>query len=127
MLDYNQVRRNLGDVYNIQTKFGYGATFNRAYLDFLTFDKGNNQEMQDLLNVRYILTDKILDSSNYIFKDSVQHLHLYERKTYYPRVYWKSQIGERGKEIEEKNKSSIQEQAYSDGYQRFAVECTAAD
>lgn len=127
MEDYGRVRRNLGDVYTIQTKYGYGATTNRAYFDFMNFGKGENEEIQDLLNVRYILSDKLLDSTNYIFKDSVRHMNLYERRTYYPRVYWKSQLGMKGEAIEEENKGSIREQVYSDGYQRFEVDCGTPD
>jgi hypothetical protein len=126
MQDYSRVRRNVGDVYNIQTKYGYGATVNRAYFDFINFNKGANADIDDLLNVRYILTDKTLDS-NYVFKDSARHLNLYERKNYYPRVYWKSQLGKRGGEIEEENKSTIQPLAYSDLYQKFEVDCKTRD
>jgi len=126
MKNYAYERRNLGDLYNIQTSFGYGATYNKAYLDFLTVDQSPNSEIGDLLNIRYIITDKILDS-NFIFKDSVQHLLLYEKLNYYPRVYWRHQLGMKGAAIEAENNGSVKQTAYSDYYQRIEVDCAGPD
>lgn len=126
MQDYSRVRRNLGDVYDIQTQLGYGATYNRSYLDFLSIDRTLDGEVASLMNIKYVITDKVLDA-NYVFKDSVQGLRLYERRNYYPRIYWKSQLGKKGSEIEEENKASIHQLAYTDLYQKIDVECPAHD
>lgn len=120
------LRRNIGDVYNIQTKLGYGATMNKAYFDFICADWALNSEVNDLLNVKYVLTDKILDS-NFIFKDSTQHLNLYERKNCYPRIYWRSQLGKPGAIIEEENKPTIKQLVYSDSYQKIEIDCPTPD
>jgi hypothetical protein len=119
-------RRNLGDVYNIQTKLGYCATMNKPYFDFISAGWALNSEVNDLLNIRFIITDKTLDS-NFNFKDSTKELKLYERKNYYPRIYWKSQIGQSGPVIEEENKESIRQSVYSDLYQKIEVECPGHD
>jgi hypothetical protein len=119
-------RRNLGDVYAIQTKSGYGATMNKPYYDFLSVDWSMGGQVNDLLNIKYIITDKVLDS-NFIFVDSVQHQHLYERKNYYPRYYWKSQLGMPGAQIEKANASTIKQLAYGDLSQELVVNCTQAD
>jgi len=124
MNTYAMIRRNVGDMYNIQTKYGYGGTVNMSYFDFINYNK--DPEIDDLLNVKYVITDKVLDS-NFIFKDSVQRLHLYERKSWYPRCYWKHQLGRRGVEIEAENKATIHQLAYSDLYQKFEVNCSAPD
>jgi hypothetical protein len=126
MANYALEWRNLGDIYAIQTKSGYGATVNRAYSYFIRVDPRPNSEVNDLLNVRYILTDKRLDSS-FIFKDSIRGLRLYERRNYYPRCYWKRQLGKPGEEIEKENAGVIQPLEYSDQYQKIAVECTVPD
>jgi hypothetical protein len=124
--DYNQERRNLGDLYAIQTRYGYGATINLAYANFIDARRGNDPVADDLLNVRYVLTDKNLDSTC-IFKDSVSGMRLYERRTWYPRVYWKRQLGLSGAQIETQNAGAIRQLAYRDGYERYAVNCIAAD
>jgi len=126
MMDYTYERRNLGNIYNIQTSFGYGATYNKAYLDFLNVDRRPNSEIGDLLNIRYVITDKILDSS-FIFKDSTQGIRLYEKTNYYPRMYWKSQLGTRGAVIEAANRESLRQTAYNDVYQRIEINCAAKD
>jgi len=126
MSDYALERRNLGDLYNIQTRSGYSATVNQAYADFTGIDQSLHSEVNDLLNVRYILTDKLLDS-NFIFKDSIPNLKLYETKNWYPRCYWKRQLGLPGKIIEEENRSSIQQLAYSDQYEKLVIDCPQKD
>jgi hypothetical protein len=126
MDNYAYERRNLGDVYNIQTSFGYSATYNKAYLDFFNLDRRPNSEIGDLLNIRYVITDKTLDS-NFIFKDSVPGIRLYEKRNYYPRIYWKRQLDMRGEEIEIENKGTIRQTEYSDLYQRIEVDCAAHD
>jgi hypothetical protein len=124
--DYALVRRNLGDIYSIQTKWGYGATINKAYSDFANIDQRLNSEVNDLLNVRYVITDKQLDPDA-IFRDSSDHLMLYERRTWYPRCYWKRQLGEIGAQIEAENKEAIHSLLYSDNEQRLEVSCERSD
>jgi hypothetical protein len=126
MSDYALERRNLGNMYNIQIPYGYSATYNKAYLDFLNVDGNLNSETNNLLNIRYIITDKILDSA-FILKDSVQQIKLYEKRNYYPRIYWQRQLSLHGAEIEAENKSTIQQLAYSDLYQKIAVDCQIPD
>lgn len=126
MNNYSLVRRNLGAIYTIQTNWGYGATVNKPYADFTEMDHVRNPEINDLLNVRYVLADAPLDS-NFIFKDSLGQIMLYERKTWYPRCYWKRQLGKQGNEIEIENQGFIRELAYSDYYQKFDVRCEIPD
>ena len=120
------LRRNIGDIYPIQTKLGYGATMNKSYFDFIGAGWDLNSEVNDLLNIRYVVTDKALDS-NFLYRDSAAHLKLYERKHYYPRAYWKKQLGMQGPSIEEENKGAIRQTAYSDGYQRIEIDCQEPD
>jgi len=71
---------------------GYSATYNKSYFDFLNIDQRPNSKIGDLLNIRYVITDKILDSS-FIFKDSTQGLHLYEKPNFYPPYVLEKPIG----------------------------------
>jgi hypothetical protein len=119
-------RYNLGNVYSIQTDLGYGATENIAYMNFHNYPKLSESDIDDFLNIRYMLTNLHLDSS-YRFLDSAGTWTLYERKNYYPRVYWKKQIGKRGAAIEEENKGKVRELVYEDLYQKYAVTCTSSD
>jgi len=124
--NYGLERRNLGDVYNIQTKWGYGATVNKPYSDFVHFDQRRSSEIDDLLNVRYVMTDKKLDSG-YIYKDSDQQLRLYERRSWYPRCYWKRQLDLSGAAIEAENKDSIKLLSYTDNEQKLNIRCGVTD
>jgi len=126
MKDHGLEKRNLGDMYAIQTTFGYSATYYDKYLSFINAGKENDSDINDLLNVRYILTDKLLDS-NFVFKDSLHHINLYERKNYYPRCYWKRQLGQPGSKIEADNKEIIHQLVYSDLYEKLAVDCVLLD
>lgn len=117
---------NLGNIYKIQTRLGFCATMNMKYFDFLSTNWDPHSEAYDLLNVKYIVTDKLLDSS-FIFLDSLPKTYLYERKTYYPRIYWKSQLGKSGQEIEKENEGSIRQLAYEDMYQKVQVVCQTPD
>lgn len=126
MNNYPLVRRNLGEIYSIQTKWGYSATVNKAYADFTNIDQTSDPEVNDLLNVRYVITDKALDS-NFIYKDSTQQMKLYERRSWYPRCYWRQQLGQKGEQIEKENAGTIRQLAYSDLYEKIAVECKTPD
>ncbi len=120
------LRLNLGDVYPIQIKYGYSATVNRLYFNLTRLQDEPNSKENDLLNVRYIVADKRLDSG-VVLRDSAAGLLLYERESYYPRAYWKSQIGMTGQDIERINKNDIVESEYSDDNQKFDINCLAAD
>jgi len=118
------VRRNIGDVYAIQTKMGWAGTINKSYYDFI--NTSGDPEVDDLLNVKYVIADKVLDS-NFIFRDSLQQMILYERRNCYPRCYWKHQLGKPGTSIEAENKGSIRQLVYSDDYQQWSVDCNTPD
>jgi len=122
----DSLRRNIGDIFNIQTKLGYCATMNMRYDDYLASDWGLNSEVLDLLNVKYIVTDRLMDST-FTYVDSMPNTYLYERKNCYPRAYWKSQIGRPGRDVEKENAENIRQLIYSDLYQRTEVNCLTSD
>jgi hypothetical protein len=126
MNDIERVRHNIGDIYAIQTKYGYSATVNEAYYDFINIDDRPRSEINDLLNVRYIVSDQRLDPE-FICIDSMNDVRLYERRNYYPRIYWKHQLGMSGKDIELENRTTIRQLAYSDLYQKIEVDCLVPD
>jgi len=119
-------RPNIGDVYKIQTRLGFDATMNLNYFDFVGTGWDPHSETYDLLNVKYLVSDKLLDSG-FTFLDSLPKTYLYERKSYYPRCYWKSQLGKSGKDIETENASNIRQLSYSDMYQKLEVNCERSD
>ncbi len=119
-------RPNIGDIYKIQTRLGFDATMNVHYFDFIGTGWDPHSETYDLLNVKYLVSDKPLDSA-FTFLDSLPKTYLYERKNYYPRTYWKSQLGKPGKEIEKENAENIRQLAYSDMYQKTEVNCLTPD
>jgi hypothetical protein len=62
-----------------------------------------------------------------VLRDSAAGLLLYERESYYPRAYWKSQLGMKGADIERVNSGNITETEYSDNYQKFEINCISRD
>ncbi|MDO6433076.1 hypothetical protein Q4E93_20880 [Flavitalea sp. BT771] len=126
MSNYAFERRNLGNMYNIQTTWGYSATYNKEYLDFINTDPRPDSETGDLLNIRYIISDKT-QGAGFVLKDSIEGMKLYEKKNYYPRMYWQHQLGMPGPAIEAANKGTIRQTAYSDLYQRIEIDCPARD
>jgi len=123
METYAFTLRNLGDIYKIQTKMGYGGSINESYFKFIY---SKNPGIDDLLNIKYVISDKRLDS-NFVFKDSVNYLRLYERKNCYPRCYLQHQLGEKGATIEIENQTKIRQLSYSDEYQKWSVDCYSPD
>jgi hypothetical protein len=115
---------NLGDIFRIQTKNGYCSAVNEDFYNYTHYSQ--TRELDDLLNIRYVLSSNLLDSGH-ILRDSIKALYLYERENYYPRCYWKHQLGLPGKMIEEQNKGNIQQLDYSDQYQQWAIDCQTPD
>ncbi len=66
MTNYALMRRNLGDIYTIQTMNGYGATVNKDFSDLISRYPAQEREVIDLLNVRYVITDKQIGQRKYL-------------------------------------------------------------
>jgi hypothetical protein len=84
--------QNYADAHRLQTTLGHAATIYRPYFDFLSRDWSLHSEVDDLLNVRYVLTRAALDFP-LVAVDTQSGLRLYERPTAYPRVFLTSQYG----------------------------------
>ena len=87
-----QLPQNYADARRLQTPYGHAATMYRPYFDFLSRDGSLGGEVNDLLNVRYVLSRKPLDLP-LVATDASGGLHLYERPTAYSRVFLASQYG----------------------------------
>ncbi len=61
--DSAQLPQNYADAHRLQTLYGHAATMYRPYFDFLSRDWSLDGEVNDLLNVRYVLSKKSLESS----------------------------------------------------------------
>ncbi|MBI3715430.1 MAG: hypothetical protein HY255_05505, partial [Betaproteobacteria bacterium] len=53
--------QNYGMVTGIESKFGYSATYYRPYFDFISQDWNINSRVNDLLNVRWVISKKSQD------------------------------------------------------------------
>lgn len=95
----NALPQNIGDVYDIQTVTGYGATIFKPYLDFVPTDKKSvgvfvppTSEYADALGVRYVVAKSKLP---YPVVARQGKKKVYERTSYYPKVSYISTSGER--------------------------------
>ena len=78
--------KNYADARRLQTRLGYSATMYRPYFDFLNIDWSETGEINDLLNVRYLLARASRDLP-LVASDPVSGLKLYRRPNAYPRVF----------------------------------------
>src|SRR5262249_18791094 len=96
------------------------------YFDFLARDWSEDGPVNDLLNVRYLVTgtERPLPL---VAKDPVRGLKLYERGHWYPRVFLQSQAAERpcGEDIERAIGFAVE--SYEDDVQRFRLTAAAGD
>ncbi|BCX13525.1 MAG: membrane protein [Candidatus Dojkabacteria bacterium] len=85
----NALPRNIGDVYDIQTILGHGATMYKPYFDFLMSDISFDSDKLNLLNVKYIVSKNELDddSVKLVLRDNKKNIFVYERNNYFPRVF----------------------------------------
>lgn len=116
-VDYDGVyAKNIADVYKLQSIQGHGATMYKPYYDFLSQDWSLDSKMYDLLNVRFVVSKTKLELPLILEENGVK---LYERKNYYPRAYFKSQLNMKGIDIEKANKITLLE--YKDQYQKYEI------
>lgn len=91
LADSERVPRNWGDVFRVQTKLGHGATMWRPYYDFMGYDWQLESRVNDLLNVRWVVSDKPLPL-RLVVEDRASGLALYERATWLPRAFTRAEL-----------------------------------
>lgn len=121
----NALPVNIGNVYNIQTHWGYGATVYKPYLDFVENKHYSSREF-DLLGVKYLASRSPKPDLKLILHNQADGTYLYERNDYYPKLFTQSDLekGLKGKEIEALNRFKIKE--YSDMKQVYEISLPAA-
>jgi len=83
------LRKNYADAHRLQSRLSHSATMYRPYFDFLAEDWTLGSEVNDLLNMRYVLSREELDLP-LLHMDTESGLRLYRRPTAYPRVFLRS-------------------------------------
>ncbi|HTC00459.1 MAG TPA: hypothetical protein VK705_07235 [Ferruginibacter sp.] len=124
LLESDKIPENIGDVYKIQTKMGHSATMNKPYFDFIAQDWNRNSEVNDLLNIKYVISK---DSINLplIMRDDNLQLNLYERPTAYSRLFLKSATNKTIKNTP--TAFTYTKICYSDLYQKYEVNVASSD
>jgi hypothetical protein len=102
----------------LQTRGGYSATMYRPYFDFLELDWSLDSEVNDLLNVRYVLSGKPLELP-LVGEDSERGLRLYRRPSAYPRIFLASQF--RDPDLTARQVESFQLLEYTEMSLRFRI------
>jgi hypothetical protein len=117
---------NYADAHRLQAKPGHGATMYQPYFDFLARDWSEDSQVNDLLNVRYLITgdERPLPL---VSEDRARGLKVYERAHWYPRVFLRSQLTEEpnGAAIERAIALAVEE--YGDHVQRFRLNSAVRD
>jgi len=118
--------RNYGLPRRWQTKHGYGATMHRSYYDFIIRDWGIDTPENDLLGVRWVVARADLPL-RLIGREAAGGLSLYERDSWYPRVFLRTQHGSspRGKALE--RAIGLEVLHYDDRLQRFRIDSQGDD
>jgi len=116
--DSSGLPANYGVAFNFETKMGYVTAMYRPYFDFISQDWSLNSKVNDLLNIRYVVAKNKLPLK-VAFEDPTTKLTIYERNSWYPRAFFRSQINLSGPEIEAQNRVSVA--SYSDLQQVFLV------
>lgn len=117
----NVLPLNIGDVYKLQTTYGFAATTYKPLYDFIFQPNVDPAQIDDLLNVKFIVSKEPL-TLKLLLEDQPTGLKLYERANYYPRVFFKSQLGQPGKEIEALKQVDLLE--YRDNTQKYRIRTT---
>jgi hypothetical protein len=93
-IENNALPVNIGDVYNIQTVNGYGATLYQPFYKFLNEPDlaGMSGQHLDLLNVRFLATTKVHPELKQVMYDKSRKIFIYERTQYLPRAYFADQL-----------------------------------
>jgi hypothetical protein len=110
---------NIGDVYRIQTKSGHGATMYQPYFDFLCRDWNVDSRVNDLLNVRFVVSPKELPLKQ-ILHDRERNVYLYERDHYLPRVFTRNALASAG---QDRPAIAFRILEYRDLCQRYEIDC----
>lgn len=109
---------NVADVVGFESKMGHGATMYRPFFDFLCTGWEQDSDVNDLLNVGYVLSARE-QPLELVASDLGRGLRLYQRTRYYPRVFLASQLGrpdpDLAREIE------LETIEYTDHFQRFRL------
>jgi len=124
IFDTDKIPKNIGDVYNVQTKMGHGATINKYYFDFLCQQWDLNSEVNDLLNIKYVVTQDTL-TLPLIMRDDSLGLKLYERPTAYARLFLVSNIKSNHKQ--KQHAFTFKKNQYSDLYQQYEITSSVSD
>ncbi|MBD8527134.1 hypothetical protein [Pseudomarimonas arenosa] len=132
LADYGQARiildestglpKNYADAHSMQSRLGHSATMYRPYFDFLAIDWSLNSEINDLLNMRYVLTRNELDLP-LLGRDEARKLNLYQRPSAYPRLFLASRYGDAAHSAPE----SLTLEHYDDHRIEFRFSLTNAD
>jgi hypothetical protein len=117
--------RNIGDVYDIQTILGHGATMYKPYYDFLMQDISFDSKNLNYLNVKYIVSNKVLDddSLKFVMQSEDDKFYLYERKEYYPRVFSSKFLESQNEDVIE----NIDLVKYTDHHISYKLELNSSD
>lgn len=129
LIEESALPPNIGDVYNIQTLNGYGATLHDHFYAYLNAD-GRVGEHMNYMNIRFIVSKKDKQQPakyNYkpVLTDEERGIIVYERPTYAPRAYLLSQKDDCINQLASCNKPEINQ--YSDTLITVNYNATTAD
>lgn len=122
--DNTGLPKNYASVNQLQSRAGHSATMYRPYFDFLSLDWSLHSEVNDLLNIRYVLTREQLDLP-LLGVDEQRGLRLYARPSAYPRVFLASRF--RNAERAASAPDGFALEHYDDHELRFSLRLDAAD
>ncbi len=94
LIEDNALPVNIGDVFNIQTVNGYGATLHKSFYNFLTEPEteATSGLHMDLFNTQFLVSKKPHPELSLKLYDEDREIYVYERPNYMPRAFLASQF-----------------------------------
>jgi len=110
---------NIGNVYNVQTTGGYGATIYAPYFEFTHQDRYDLNFTRDLLGVQLEVTRQTAPGDEVVYSDPSAGLYVIKRASALPKMFVSTTPGSTKRA--DYQPLSVQTLAYRDNYQKYSL------
>ncbi len=89
----NTLPVNIGNIYNVQTIGGYGATIYAPYYQFTHMGRYDNNFTRDLLGVQLEVTKHLSSDKEILYSDPSANLYVIKRESTLPKMFTSDKVG----------------------------------
>ena len=113
---------NIGNIYNIQTTWGYAATVYAPYFEFRHKAGLDPEFVKDLLGAKYEVIKKTKPEMLLVFADDQNQIYVQERTSALPKMFTTTSPG--STQRQDYQPVDVATEKYQDHYQKFEVNLT---